>query len=372
MVLQEADQRGWKRSLVEEALARIGKLRGITVEDCVPSERSLAYRNKVEFTLSSRGGSRVVGFHEAGSPNGRVDVDRCLLQGDTANEVLSSARRFFLEGAGKNDPALENGRDALRLVIRHSRLDGRVLVALRGPSGPFPSAAEFARILVERHREIAGVVRIFAQPGRRGGTRTIVLAGTPWIDESLAGIRYRLPAGSFFQVNTDGAEQLVRLVLECSAPPPGQSALDLYGGVGAFGLALARRGCSVTVVEADREAIEAGRSAARDAGLVGIRFVRSGVGVFLRDGVRRGERAALVVADPPRTGLEKGVAGHIADLEPARVVLVACDPATMARDASLLVARGYAVRRVVPVDLFPQTAHVEAVVLLERTNAPRG
>jgi 23S rRNA (uracil1939-C5)-methyltransferase len=139
--------------------------------------------------------------------------------------------------------------------------------------------------------------------------------------------------------------------------------LELYGGIGAVSLALARRGAAATVVDADAAAIACGAQAAREAGLPSVEFARADVSAFL-GGSRGAPRPDLVVADPPRTGLGKGVALQIAALRPPRIALVSCDPATLARDLAVLSASGYAVLRVTPFDLFPQTAHVEAVAWL--------
>jgi 23S rRNA (uracil1939-C5)-methyltransferase len=178
-------------------------------------------------------------------------------------------------------------------------------------------------------------------------------------------VAFEVPAGSFVQVNPGAAEVLLDQVRAACGPVAGRRVLELYGGMGVFGLALAREGARVTVCEADPQAIDAGRRAAWAAGLRAS-FVQGDVA---RELVRaRGRPWDLVLADPPRTGLAPGVAGAIAVLAPARIVLVSCDPATLARDLASLHGNGYAVERVVPVDLFPQTPHVETVTTLGRSS----
>ena len=192
-----------------------------------------------------------------------------------------------------------------------------------------------------------------------------MLAGRDWIEERIAGTRLRLPVASFLQVSTAGAQELVRLVSELAGDVGSAKIVELYGGSGLFSMELIRRGAlSAIVCEADPGAIAAGREAVSEAGLGGIEFVRDDVRSFVAERETRGD-VDLVVANPPRTGLGKGVAQLLRSWACARVILVSCDPPTLARDLKGLAAAGaYRVERIVPVDLFPQTAHVETAVLL--------
>ena len=366
MILDEAEQRTWKRRLVVEAIERVGKLAGVDVAETVPSDLDLGYRNKVELTFGREEGRRLLGFHPSGSGERIVDVARCLLQGEGGRRVLDSTREFFLHGPGRSDTALDARGDPPRVVIRESRASGKILVALRTGPDPLPSAVPFASQLMSRHTDVTGVVRLIATPGRRGGSRTETLRGEPWIEETLAGTRFRLPAATFFQVNTGAAERLVRLVMDAAGTPAPKRVLDLYGGVGVFAVALARGGARTTAVEADRGAVECGRAAVAAEGIAGVEFVASDVAAYLRSPADSLGRPDLVVADPPRTGLGPGVADAIAALAPSRIVLVSCDAPTLGRDLRRLVDHGYTLRRVVPLDLFPQTANVEAVAELHR------
>jgi 23S rRNA (uracil1939-C5)-methyltransferase len=331
----------------------------------------LGYRNKLELTLGRDGTGRpAIGFHPSGpAAAGLVDVDCCPLQADLANRVLATARKHLLErpeGARSWAGMPDRGHEPFRLVLRTSRHTGQVLVALRETATPFPRAGALARELMAVHPELTGVVRIRARPGRRGGARVLPVRGKDWLTERVGGISFRLPATSFLQVNVDGAELLTGLVRAAAGPVEGKSVIELYGGVGAFAFDLAGRGATVTVCEADVDAVRCGRQAARAAGAERIRFQHTDVTAFLRACVREGRRAGVVVADPPRSGLGARVPGQIAALEPERVVLVSCDPATLARDARRLAAAGYEAGRAIPVDLFPQTAHVETVLAFTR------
>jgi 23S rRNA (uracil1939-C5)-methyltransferase len=200
------------------------------------------------------------------------------------------------------------------------------------------------------------------------------------LPERWLGSRFDLPAATFFQVNPGAAELLGARVLDACGPASERSVADLYGGVGAYGRALARGGDRVHVVEADRDAVDCGRRARSDPPPAGRSVTRGGgrgrdaaaepafecadVAAWLASP----ERAPvdLVVANPPRGGFARSVPSGIARLHPRRVVLVSCDPATLARDARRLIDAGFVLRSVRPVDLFPQTPHVETVSVFER------
>lgn len=358
MALDETLQREAKGTILSEALRRIGGFRDLPEIPCEASPSALAYRNKVEFTLGrDRSGRRVLGLHRHVDATTLVDVPRCLVLADVAHEVYARCREHFLDGPGLGDPG-RDGPDAPRVVIRHSVTEGKGLVVLRGAGDDFPSAPTLARSLGDL---VVGVVRVSAPPGRRGGARVETIAGRPWLEEEIGGIRFRIPAAGFFQVNSGAAAILHRRVLEAAGTP--SRAVDLYGGVGLFGLALAKRGASAVIVEADAEAVACGIEAAERCGIPGARFVRADAVQGLA-GVE--PEPDVVVADPPRTGLGRGVAAAIASLSPRRIVLVGCDPASFARDTGALARLGYRLSGVSAIDLFPQTDHVEAVGILDR------
>lgn len=366
MPLDEAEQRAWKRRIVVDALERIGHLPDPPVEPVRAAGPPLRYRNRVEFTIGrSRTGDLAVGLHPARAATEVVDVDLCYLQSEKADAILRTIREFLLEGPGRADPAWEDSRSPVRVAVRLSDTGPGGTVVVRGGSGPIATLRSLADRLIERHPEVRGVVRITSAPGRRGGGTVEVVRGEGELADLSGGVLVRVPAGSFTQVQKDGAAILLDLVAE--EAPGSRTALELYGGTGAFGLALARLGVRVRVVEADAEAIEAGIEAAARAGIADrLEFVKGHVGAVLGSSGRDAERTDLVVADPPRAGLGERLALRVALLGAERIVLVSCDPAAFARDARVLVREGYRLERVVPVDLFPQTPHVETVARFRR------
>ena len=345
MSVAEIDQREAKRRFLVDALERIGRLREVDVAPMVPIDPALGYRTKIELT-SGRELDGVLrwGYHRAGDPGSILDVEACAVAHPALQPLLDAVR------------SLPPGAAGARAILRTSRAGDERILALRGETGTLAKAAAAA------DPGLVGVVRVHAAEGRRGGARSEVVSGRGWIAETILGTPFRVPAATFLQVHASAAEVLGRDLL-ADVDDPG-SVVELYGGVGAIGLAFARRGARATIVDADADAIACGDDAARRCGLDAA-FVRSDVLRFL-DRRAAGAPPALVIADPPRAGFGRGVARRLAAWGPARIAVVSCDPATLARDAAALVEAGYAIEKVTPYDFFPQTAHVEAVAWLRR------
>jgi len=378
MVLDEELQRTWKRRVVVDSLERIAKVSDPPVVDVIRSPKSLGYRGKAEFTVGTGPeGKIVIGYRHKLDPSRVVDIDLCPVLPDPLNRVLKLCREQLGARKTVSIPATptESGvpdRSGRRLVLRYSFQDGKVLVGFRsqgrewGGQGYGPPPGRILKTLGDR-RIVSGVVAITGVPGRRGGVRTRGLTGSDSIRETVAGTSFRIPAATFFQVNPIAAGHLVETVLEMAGENlVGRKVLDLYGGAGLYGHALARAGGRVTVCEADGQAVRCGENVLSDeSGSNPPEFIRGDAGYFLE---KRTDLADfdVIVANPPRTGMGMVVAGRIAASRPERVILVSCDPGTLARDLQPFLASEYRLERVVPVDLFPQTAHVETVCLLVR------
>lgn len=356
--LPEPLQGEWKWKLVRDALQRIGGFEGFEPEPILQPVDALGYRERVEFSMreGAEGEPPQLGLwgHDAKGERALVPTARCEIQSEGANAILSSLRELCGRAA-----------DADRILIRRGST-GRYMIGL-WQVGPKRGAREtlqtLAKALMDRHPEIAGVVKLRARPGQRGGIHSEPILGSGMIQEQVAGASFSLYPTTFTQVSRQGGEALVELVAEMAGELKGQTAWDLYGGVGAYGVRLAHLGATrVVVCEADPGAIASGKRSAEEFKLSSIRYVRGDVGRFLRE--RRDAAVDLIVANPPRGGLAPGVARALVDRKAERLILVSCDPATLARDLKRLVRAGYEVDRVVPVDLFPQTAHVETVTSL--------
>lgn len=350
-----------KRDSVVDAIARIGLMGHDEAEALVAPVESPSdpwgYRNKVELAVVRDRGRLSCGMHA--TRGGVVRVDGCaLLDARFAKAVKSvSGALNYLMGHG--------GAELERVGIRASRRTKDVEVALWDRPGPFPRA-QAAKVLEDACRPTS-VVRVL-QKGQ-GKARKIAgvecLSGAGSWGELVGDERMRVSAPSFFQVNTRGAERLVELVLEGLDPQPDEEAMDLYCGAGTFTLPLARRAAFVSAVESYGPAVRDLRRNLDAAGIDNADPIGGDAGREFPD-----TGADVIVVDPPRAGLAPDVVAQLGE-QPARAIAyVSCDPATLARDLARFREQGaFEPVRVTPVDLFPQTFHVETVTILRRARA---
>ena len=348
-----------KRDNVVDALTRIGhfdpeRARRL-VAPCVQPGEPWGYRNKVELAFERRGQRAVVGMHDAGG-TGVVKVDRCLLLESRYQKLAKAVPGALSYLANSHGLAID------RVGIRASRRTRDVEVALWTEPGPFPRA-QAAKILGDA-TSATSIVHVLTKGPKKA--RRVVgverLSGAGSWTELVGDERMTVSAPSFFQVNTKGAEKLVDLVLAGLAPNESDVAMDLYSGAGTFTLPLARRTSWVDAVESYGPAVRDLRRNLERAGLDNADPVGGDADREFPD-----SDADVIVVDPPRAGLAQDVVRKLSG-QPARAIAyISCDPATLARDLARFEQEGtYAVESVTPVDLFPQTFHVEDVTILRR------
>jgi 23S rRNA (uracil1939-C5)-methyltransferase len=344
-----------KRQAVADALARIGHVGDHRLNEVVLGSSAYGYRNKTEFTVVREQGSVRLGYL---APGGRevVQITQCLMLPTAhrkAPKALAGVARF-LSGEG----TAEVSRIALR--VAHNRND--VEVDLWGPPGSFPRSLAAKSLTSAVNASSVTRALLKGRPGERRVAKVEVLAGKGFWRERLGDYDYLVSAPSFFQVNTSAAERLVGVVLDQLQPSRKDRVLDLYAGVGTFTLPLAAAAGETVALEAEGAAIRDLRRNLERSRL-GAVVVPGDAGREL-DGLGRFDAA---VVDPPRSGMRPTALKHLVASGPRRLTYVSCDPATLARDAALLCDAGYRLEEVTPVDLFPQTYHIEAVALFTRS-----
>lgn len=337
-----------KQAVVQDQLARLGGLAQAPVDPVLPAGKPWQYRNHVQLAMDPEGR---LGYREARG-HAVVPIEACLLMHPLLQETFDALELVDEEGAleqgeqeeGEQPPAPRPGPQPIRRIsLRAGVRTGERM------------------IIFETHRDVPLELAVDIPVScvlLRSDQVPVVLAGSDHLHEVVAGRRYRISAPSFFQVNTVGAEVLVGLVREMLAPTGAERLLDLYCGVGLFGLALAEDVAQVVGVEENPFAV---RDALENA--QGLDRVRVLEGVVEKILPSLEEPFDLAVVDPPREGLAPQALSLLARHPIPRLVYVSCDPATLARDAHRLRRAGYRLERVQPVDMFPQTYHVECVAL---------
>jgi 23S rRNA (uracil1939-C5)-methyltransferase len=341
-----------KATQVADALRRLGGLDDFEVEPIEPAAERWRYRNKLEYSFGARASGPALGFHRRGSWHQVLDVDDCLLASDRNNRARNAVRAWAGEqGLSGYDRRAQAG-DLRNLVVREGRRTGQVQTRL------VTSPVELPRPPVDLHTVVEG-------PG--GGTDgpTGVLEAEH-LTEELCGLRLRISHTAFLQTNTEMAERLYAIVGDYAGLSGRERVFDLYCGIGVIGLALARRAGEVWGLEAVDEAVADAAENARRNDIANVRFVATDARLGIRPLVEEAGAPDVAIVDPPRAGLSKKVVRRLVECAPARIVYVSCNPTTLAPNAAQLVAAGYRLRRVKPVDMFPQTPHVECVAALER------
>ena len=359
-------QLAFKEKQVRDCLTRLGGLPPFELRPIVPAPEPYGYRNKMEFTVADPGPA--VGLHAAERYDVVLDIERCLLQSERMNALLDEVRhQARTRGLSVWDQRTERG--LLRFVtVREGRRTGEAMVNLVASTPDVEALMPVADALKTRVPATASVlVNVNAKKASVAiGTEEHLLLGRDHITESLGGLTFQVSANSFFQTNTVQAERLFALVAEACALDGAETVLDLYSGTGAISLLLARRAGHVYGIELAAAAVADAVRNAHANGIDNCTFLAGEVRHVLPALMREGVRAAVVVADPPRAGFHPKALAALAALAPARIVYVSCNPATLARDVGDLARQGYRLEWVQPVDMFPQTPHIEAVARLSR------
>jgi 23S rRNA (uracil1939-C5)-methyltransferase len=362
-------QLAFKEKQVRDCLERLGGLAAdVEVRPILAAPEPYGYRNKMEFTVAGAAGAPVLGLHETGRYDRVLDVERCLLQSETMNALLGAAREeLAARGVSVYDPAREQG--LMRFVtLREGRHTGQAMVNLVGASPDVEALGPVADAVAARVPATTSVVlNVNAKKASVAvGTEEHLLRGREHITERLGDVLFDVSANSFFQTNTLQAERLFAVVAGACELTGAETVLDLYSGTGAISLLLARRCRAVYGIELATAAVDDATRNARRNGIENCSFLAGEVRYVLPELLRQGVRADVVVADPPRAGFHPKALAALVALAPARVVYVSCNPSTLARDLADLVRGGYQVEWVQPVDMFPQTPHIEAVARLRR------
>jgi 23S rRNA (uracil1939-C5)-methyltransferase len=353
---------------VAEHLARIGHLPGVEVRPIEHALEPFRYRNRMEYSAFDDADGRVrLGFHVRGRWDELIALDACMLATPLGDRARAHVASWALqEGLSGYDRRAQRG-DLRHVVIREGVATGQLLVTVVSATGCEGAVDRLADPLAEAFPELVGLLH--AETDGVGettaGLPTRVVRGRDWIEERVGGTTLRLSAGAFFQTNTRMTERLYAHVAEAARLDGDQVLYDLFAGVGSIGVHLARGAREVVAIELAPEAVEDARGNAERNGVANHTALAGDVRVVLRE--RRDlPPPDVAVVDPPRGGLSGGAIRRVLELAPPTLVYVSCQPATFADNAARLVAGGYRLEYVQPVDMFPQTPHVEAVARFVR------
>ncbi|MGH2908157.1 MAG: 23S rRNA (uracil(1939)-C(5))-methyltransferase RlmD [Solirubrobacteraceae bacterium] len=357
-----------KTEQVRDALTRIGHFEDLTLEPIVPAEQQWRYRNKLEYSFGTGpAGELVCGFHAPGHWEEIVPLSDCLLASEPSNAVRERIVQWCREQGLTAYDRRTNEGFLRNLVVREGRRTG-ALQARLVTSGD-ADGLDRESLTAAVGADLRGLLwtRLDSVGETTQGGVTEVLAGSTRFHEEIGGMTFRISAEAFFQTNTEMAERLYGLALEYARPGGFERLYDLYCGIGTIGLLMSPRVAELWGLEIVEDAITDAIANARANEVDNARFFAGDVRLAMRELVEQAGRPDLLVVDPPRAGLSQKIVRRIIEAAPARIVYVSCNPTTLAPNAAQLVNDGgYELVRVRPVDLFPQTPHIECVAELVR------
>jgi 23S rRNA (uracil1939-C5)-methyltransferase len=341
-----------KRRQVDEALRRIGGLDGFELEAIEPALEQWRYRNKLEYSFGPGEGGTVLGFHASGRWDLVIGVEDCRLASERGNAVRNAVREWARSEAVEPYDRQAGKGTLCNLVVREGRRSGQIQTRLVTTPKRFPKPP------VDLHTVVDD-----GSGGSEGPTGAL---GEEMLRERLCGLELEMSYNAFFQTNTEMAERLYGVAAEYAGLSGGERVFDLYCGIGTIGLTMAAGAGEVWGLEIVPEAIaDAERNAERN-GIENARFVAGSARTGVRPLVEAAGKPDVVLLDPPRPGLSQKIVRRVLECEAQRIVYVSCNPTTLAPNAAQLVEAGYTLRRVKPVDMFPQTPHIECVALFDK------
>jgi 23S rRNA (uracil1939-C5)-methyltransferase len=366
-----AEQLKIKKAALAKLLAPYGRL-----TEVIGMDEPLHYRNKVHAVFTTdRKGNVISGVYEEGTHK-VVAVDNCLIENEKADEIIATIRKLI--PSFKLKVYDEDRRTGLfrHVLIRTAHSTGQIMVVLVLSSTMFPSKNNFVKALLKEHPEITTIVMNIndKRTSMVLGDREQTLYGKGYIEDVLCGNTFRISPKSFYQINSVQTEILYNKAIEFAGLTGNETVIDAYCGIGTIGITAAsymagqagEKGGNVIGVELNSDAVKDAIANAKRNNMDNIRFYCDDAGKFMTRMAADGQHADVVFMDPPRSGSDETFLNCVAKLAPKKIVYISCGPDTLARDLGVLKKKGYRVEKMVGVDLFPMTGHVETVVLLSQ------
>lgn len=356
-----------KTKRVEDTLRRIGRIDGFNIHPTIGMNNPYRYRNKVQLPIRKSNGKVQIGFYSPRSHD-IIDMDTCHIQDEAADKAAWLTRKWIEK---YNVPVYDETTglgDIRHIMVRKGFKTGEVMIVIVTNSKKLPRSKEFVDTMINN---IVGLKSIIQNINSNKtnvilGNENRTLWGSDTITDYIDKFKFNISPLSFFQVNPVQTEVLYGKALEYAELTGNEIVFDAYCGTGTISLFLAQKAKWVYGVEIIPEAIENAVQNAKENGIKNAEFIVGQSEKEIPELIKKGIKPDVVVVDPPRKGCERELLDAIAIVKPERIVYVSCDPGTLARDLGILDELGFKTMEVQPVDMFPQTAHVETVVLITR------
>ena len=338
------------------------------VEPIIGMENPYHYRNKVQAAFGTTRAGRIISGIYQSSTHNIVAVDSCMTEDEIADRIIVDIRRLLRDFKMTTYNEV-TGRGFLRhVLVKRGFQTGEVMVVLVTGTPIFPARNNFTRALLKLHPEITTIIQNVNDryTSMLLGQNEKTLYGPGYITDILCGLRFRISAKSFYQINPVQTEVLYGKAMEFAELTGKETVIDAYCGIGTIGLTASDKARQVVGVEVNRDAVRDAIGNAKHNGVKNAHFFAADATAWIREAADAGQKADVVFMDPPREGSTPAFIESVARMAPKRIVYVSCNPETMARDLALLTQKGYRAEGFTPVDMFPHSAHCEVVGSLVR------
>jgi 23S rRNA (uracil1939-C5)-methyltransferase len=365
VAMRYTDQKVWKRGMVLNELNKFPDLAGVTVHPLLSPDRLIHYRNSAKLIVAGKHSEPFLGIYRRASHD-VFDLETCPIHHPLINRVMEVVRR----GITKLKVPIYNPRSKMGLlrylVVRISEAEQKAMVVLITADKSYNEIHHLSKFIREALPEVEVIAsNVNSSEGNViFGQKDTFLTTKRYLTERIGDVSVQISPRSFFQVNSSGARLIYEKVREWISPDRCCTVLDLYCGIGGIGLFLAGQAKKIIGIEVVEEAVADARKNARLNGFTNCRFEAGDAADLLEELADDGEQVDTVVLNPPRKGCDEQVLRRVAGLSPARIVYVSCSPQSLMRDLDILKKLGYACREIQPIDMFPQTVHVENVARL--------
>lgn len=357
----------FKQDQVAKLMKKVGRLEGVTVLDTMGMDNPFGYRNKAQIPVREVDGELTTGFYKKKSHD-LIPMEDFLIQEPEIDAAIIQVRDILRKYGVAAYNERNHAGDIRHIIVRRGHYTEELMIILVTRTFALPNAKEIIQDIKETMPNVVSFVQNINSDKTNVilGKQAMVLFGKDYYTDELMGHTFKISHQSFYQVNSSQTEKLYDVAVEFADLTGTEIVVDAYSGIGTMTLGLAEKAKKVYGVEIVPQAIENARTNAVSNNISNVEFEVADAGDWLVKKAKAGFQVDVVVVDPPRKGLAPEFIDSVLEMKPERVVYVSCDPGTLARDLGLLSAGGYTVEKVQPVDMFPQTHHIENVALLTK------
>jgi 23S rRNA (uracil1939-C5)-methyltransferase len=357
-----------KENQVKNVMRKIAHLDEVPVHKAIGMEDPWRYRNKVQIPVGEKDGELITGFYRMRSHDIIGDMETCIIQDELNDRAVHAVRRIANQlGIEAYDE--KNDRGVLRhIMVRTGEQTNDTMIVLITRTKKLPNQNALVRELTKTFPNVKSIIHNVNNKRTNVilGKQSTGIWGDEYIYDTIVDIRFAISEKSFYQVNPEQTTKLYEKALEYAKIEEDDVVIDAYCGIGTISLFLAQKAKKVYGIEVVEEAINDARKNAELNGMTNVEFVVGKAEEVMPKWKQEGMRPDVIVVDPPRKGCDPEFLQAMIEMEPRRIVYVSCNPSTLARDLRILEDGGYRAKEIQPVDMFPQTNHIEAVCRLER------